>query len=192
MVLALAALAASAASFPTGFGFGAGYGAGVRIGYDVIYPQIAPFAREVTGGIIDALRTVWSPGGKATDIADVAVTRPEVGRTDPRAGRPKVDLGEVVGDTANVPAVARGRQGTDLAAVTGEKRSINVKLNNIDSISGSTVFRGELSEAELHNLIEMNTKALNRANMPSRMLPRLRQNIAMLESAHRRVWHLRS
>ncbi len=61
--IAIPALAAMAASLPTGLGFGAGYGAGVRIGYDVLYPKLQPFAQELVSGIINAVRTVWSPGG---------------------------------------------------------------------------------------------------------------------------------
>ncbi len=59
----IAALAAAAASFPTGFGFGAGYGAGVRIGYDVIYPKIASFARQITDDILAAVDNLFGTGG---------------------------------------------------------------------------------------------------------------------------------
>jgi len=68
-----------AASLPTGLGFGAGYGAGVRIGYDVLYPKLQPFAQELVSGIVNAVRTVWSPGGsQATPPSPAAPDIPGV------------------------------------------------------------------------------------------------------------------
>jgi len=188
--LSIAAMVAAAASFPTGFGFGAGYGAGVRVGYDIIYPEIAPFAREVSKGIIDAVRTVWRPGDAGSvPVADAA--RPDsVGRTDPRANRSVTSLTDVVGDVSDRPSAARSRQ-VPIASVAGERKFVSFSIAKIDSIGGKNSFSGELSESELHNLIQSYTQAMNSRNRSRRHVTLLRSSIAMLESIHRRVFHAR-
>lgn len=53
--LGIPALIAAGASFPTGFGFGAGYGTGVRAGYDIIYPHLTPYLKNIADGMINLL-----------------------------------------------------------------------------------------------------------------------------------------
>ncbi len=126
--IAIPALAAMAASLPTGLGFGAGYGAGVRIGYDVLYPKLQPFAQELVSGIINAVRTVWSPGGPDTDIAEVAkpagpdITKPPKTVAPTGRTRSAVDNCEVVKQRArslqgNILALHR-----QLTGATGQSR----------------------------------------------------------------------
>ncbi len=62
-----------AASFPTGFGFGAGYGAGVRTGYDIIYPALAPYAKQITDFILGSPQ---KPGSVAVPTVQPPTTVP--------------------------------------------------------------------------------------------------------------------
>ncbi len=61
----------AAASFPTGFGFGAGYGAGVRTGYDIIYPRIAPYAKEIIDFLIPNKGEFDVSQDRIDDLGDV-------------------------------------------------------------------------------------------------------------------------
>ncbi len=187
MVIALAALAAAVASFPTGFGFGAGYGAGVRIGYDVIYPQIAPFAREVTGGIIDALRTVWSPGGSGATPPIADAPRPDdLGRTNPRS-EPSVNLSEVIGDVSNAPADARGRQ-PDISNAAGERKFVSFSIPNFSNVTGGNrKVSAMLSLSELQNLINSYQNAALKGKN-SMVVSAGRRGLAILVSVRRRVF----
>ncbi len=184
--LTIGALVAAAASFPTGFGFGAGYGAGVRIGYDVIYPQIAPFAREVTGGIIDALRTVWSPGGSGATPPIADAPRPDVGRTNPRS-QPSVDLGEVIGDVSNAPTGARGRQ-PSISNAAGERKFVSFSIPQFaNTTGGNRKFSGELSLSELQSLINSYQNAVTKGTS-STVVSAGRRGLAILVSVRRRVF----
>jgi len=115
-----------AASLPTGLGFGAGYGAGVRIGYDVLYPKLQPFAQELVSGIVNAVRTVWSPGAPQDSPAapgssgsgGIDVTEP------PKRVAPTGRTREMVDNCVVVKKRARGLQ--------VNLQTIQVKLQKID------------------------------------------------------------
>ncbi len=157
MSIALTALAAAAASFPTGFGFGAGYGAGVRIGYDVIYPKIAPFAAKITDDILAAIDNLFGTGG--------AVQSGGTSGFDFAAGDP----------TTQQPGEDR-RAGPDPSLDTGVSNKKFVSLEIVRLKSGYnefTMFEGEITVDELRNLAKQYENA--------------RQNVGVRSSAGKTI-----
>ncbi len=139
-----------AASLPTGLGFGAGYGAGVRIGYDVLYPKLQPFAQELVSGIINAVRTVWSPNGsggapsKTTTDSGIDVTSPAKRVAPTGKTRQAVDNCDVVRQRArnlqaNILAIFRQLSGKTGKRITAQvsrnlKAQLKVKTDELNSL----------------------------------------------------------
>jgi len=113
-----------AASFPTGFGFGAGYGAGVRTGYDIIYPRLAPFVRD----ILDA---VFGGGtGRIEDTVDALGPREEVPKPDTGGRVGKADrLQSAVNPCEQVRNNARSLKNS-LSDAFNQRTQLTTKLNN--------------------------------------------------------------
>ncbi len=119
MVIWATALAAAAASLPTGFGFGAGYGAGVRVGYDILYPKLAPFISKIADDLIGAVSNLWGQGGA-----------PPPGPSSPISPGP----------TVPPPPTGRGRAAVDpcdgvQTKVRRLQKLIVIKFNQVKSLS---------------------------------------------------------
>ncbi len=154
MVLALAALAASAASFPTGFGFGAGYGAGVRVGYDVIYPKIRPFAAKITDDIIAAVDNLFGTSPVAQSSGVSGFDFGSIPKNVPTRGDERfqsVDTGaagvpvDIVTKGADRPTKAERFDLPDLAGVRRE-----VTFRQFNMVTGQiSMFTGEMTKEEM-------------------------------------------
>ncbi len=192
MVLGLAALAATAASFPTGFGFGAGYGAGVRVGYDIIYPKIAPALRSIAEDIIGAVNKLFGEGGGVSANIeqgfDFAAGDPSrTGRAEARFGS-EVDLEDVaVGVTPTAP----GRKSAIVGDIASAdvKKHVSMKLTQLSSgFLKQISFRGEVSRTDLENMLVQYQKAFKGLNPRHKSGQNVRNSISVIVSVLNRVF----